>query len=277
MRLDRLPTHIKTYVLISLLVQYTLKRSRAVGVSPRPGFTTSMQEVVLDRNLRLVDSPGVVFDDTENVNGAECMLRNCVDADSVEDPIPAVEALLKRCSTESLMMTYAIPNFPKGNVMVFLAMIAKRNGRVLKGGIPDKIQAARSVLKDWNTGKIPFYTRPPTEEEYRATKSTVENDAQIVSSFSKAFDVNTMDNEVLGSLENKDEMDFVQMAPDEDVRNKNSSKVTEAAVNFLIKDENSDDDIEMDDEEDANASVGTGKTSVLTNDAMADAEDFDFS
>jgi hypothetical protein len=78
-------------------------------------------------------------------------------------------------------------------------------------------------------------------------------------------------------LENKDEMDFVQMAPDEDVRNKNSSKVTEAAVNFLIKDENSDDDIEMDDEEDANASVGTGKTSVLTNDAMADAEDFDFS
>lgn len=276
MRLDRLPTHIKTYVLISLLVQYTLKRSRAVGVSPRPGFTTSMQEVVLDRNLRLVDSPGVVFDDTENVNGAECMLRNCVDADSVEDPIPAVEALLKRCSTESLMTTYAIPNFPKGNVMVFLAMIAKRNGRVLKGGIPDKIQAARSVLKDWNTGKIPFYTRPPTEEEYRATKSTVENDAQIVSSFSKAFDVNTMDNEVLGSLENKDEMDFVQMAPDEDVRN-NSSKVTEAAVNFLIKDENSDDDIEMDDEEDANASVGTGKTSVLTNDAMADAEDFDFS
>ena len=276
MRLDRLPTHIKTYVLISLLVQYTLKRSRAVGVSPRPGFTTSMQEVVLDRNLRLVDSPGVVFDDTENVNGAECMLRNCVDADSVEDPIPAVEALLKRCSTESLMMTYAIPNFPKGNVMVFLAMIAKRNGRVLKGGIPDKIQAARSVLKDWNTGKIPFYTRPPTEEEYRATKSTVENDAQIVSSFSKAFDVNKMDNEVLGSLENKDEMDFVQMAPDEDVRN-NSSKVTEAAVNFLIKDENSDDDIEMDDEEDANASVGTGKTSVLTNDAMADAEDFDFS
>ena len=254
----------------------TLKRSRAVGVSPRPGFTTSMQEVVLDRNLRLVDSPGVVFDDTENVNGAECMLRNCVDADSVEDPIPAVEALLKRCSTESLMMTYAIPNFPKGNVMVFLAMIAKRNGRVLKGGIPDKIQAARSVLKDWNTGKIPFYTRPPTEEEYRATKSTVENDAQIVSAFSKAFDVNKMDNEVLGSLENKDEMDFVQMAPDEDVRN-NSSKVTEAAVNFLIKDENSDDDIEMDVEEDADASVGTGKTSVLTNDAMADAEDFDFS
>ena len=43
----------------------SLKRSRAVGVSPRPGFTTTLQEVVLDRSIRLVDSPGVVFDDDD--------------------------------------------------------------------------------------------------------------------------------------------------------------------------------------------------------------------
>ena len=48
----------------------SLKRSRAVGVSPRPGFTTSLQEVVLDRNIRLVDSPGIVFDDDDDVVGA---------------------------------------------------------------------------------------------------------------------------------------------------------------------------------------------------------------
>lgn len=250
----------------------TLKRSRAVGVSPRPGFTTSMQEVVLDKNLRLVDSPGVVFDDTENVDGAECMLRNCVDADSVEDPIPAVEALLNRCSTESLMMTYSIPAFPKGNAMIFLAMIAKRNGKVLKGGIPDKIMAARGVLKDWNSGKIPFYTRPPTEEESKTQqKSTVENDATIVSSFGEAFDVSKMDNEVMNALEEKDEMDFVQMAPDSEDRN-NSSKATQAAVSFLTKDE-SDDDMAMDDVEDTSASKPAND---LNNSAMADAEDYDF-
>jgi nuclear GTP-binding protein len=229
----------------------TLKRSRAVGVSPRPGFTTTMQEVVLDRNLRLVDSPGVVFDDTANVNGAECMLRNCVDADSVEDPIPAVEALLKRCTTESLMMTYSIPAFPKGDVMIFLAMIAKRNGKVLKGGIPDKNMAARGVLKDWNSGKIPFYTRPPTEEEYRAQSSTVvENDAKIVSGFGKQFDVSKMDNEVMNALDDKDEMDFVQMQPDSEER-VNSDKASQAAVNFLTKESesDSDDDMEMEEED----------------------------
>eukprot|EP00553_Chaetoceros_curvisetus_P000055 CAMPEP_0204624354 /NCGR_PEP_ID=MMETSP0717-20131115/10103_1 /ASSEMBLY_ACC=CAM_ASM_000666 /TAXON_ID=230516 /ORGANISM="Chaetoceros curvisetus" /LENGTH=531 /DNA_ID=CAMNT_0051639717 /DNA_START=32 /DNA_END=1627 /DNA_ORIENTATION=+ len=249
----------------------TLKRTRAVGVSPRPGFTTTMQEVVLDRNLRLVDSPGVVFDDTEHVNGAEAMLRNCVDADAVEDPIPAIEALLQRCSTESLMMTYSIPAFPKGDAMVFLAMIAKRNGKVLKGGIPDKVMAARAVLRDWNSGKIPFYTRPPTEEECRAQKAAVvNNDAQIVSSFGEAFDVNKLDNEVLQSLEDKDEMDFVQMAPESEERN-NSSKSAQSAVNFLKGDGNDNDGESSDEEMDDGGNDGK-----LTNSMMADAEDFDF-
>ena len=251
----------------------TLKRSRAVGVSPRPGFTTCLQEVVLDKNLRLVDSPGVIFDDTDKVNGAECMLRNCVDADSVEDPIPAVEALLNRCSTESLMMTYSIPAFPKGNVMVFLAMIAKRNGKVLKGGIPDKIIAARGVLRDWNTGKIPFYTRPPTEEEYRAMSSTVVvNDAKIVSGFGETFDVSKMDSLIMDSLEDKDEMDFVQMAPDTEDRN-NSSKATQAAVNFLTNEGDSEDDEDMDYDEDVD---DDSKPSAISNDMVADAEDYVF-
>ena len=142
----------------------SLKRSRAVGVSPRPGFTTSLQEVVLDRNIRLVDSPGVVFDDDDDVDGAGAILRNSVDCDSVKDPLPAIQSLLGRCSTESLMMTYNVPAFPSGpeGVMTFLAMVARTKGRVLQGGIPDKVMAARLVLKDWNRGKIPYYSVPPT-------------------------------------------------------------------------------------------------------------------
>ena len=100
----------------------SLKRTRAVGVSPRPGFTTSMQEVVLDRNVRLLDSPGVVFDDHT------ALLGNCVDAESMEDPIPPVAALLKRCNHASLLMTYNIPSFPPGDVMMFLALIARKSG-----------------------------------------------------------------------------------------------------------------------------------------------------
>jgi len=263
----------------------TLKRSRAVGVSPRPGFTTTMQEVVLDRNVRLIDSPGVVFDDSEDINnGASTMLRNCVDADSVEDPIPAIQALLDRCSTESLMMTYSIPAFPKGDVMMFLAMIAKRNGKVLKGGIPDKVMAARAVIRDWNSGKIPYFTRPPSIKEEK--NKIVENDAKIVNGFGEEFDVNKMDEEVINSLENKDEMDFVQMETEEA---ETSDKIdASAAIEFLTSSKHNtregnknDEDMEMDDEDNDEDDEGMGtsrmKTTTLHKNAIAaDAEDYDF-
>ena len=254
----------------------TLKRSRAVGVSPRPGFTTAMQEVVLDKNIRLIDSPGVVFDDTDKVNGAETMLRNCVDADSIEDPIPAIEALLKRCSTESLMMTYSIPAFPKNDAMIFLAMVAKRNGRVLKGGIPDKVMAARGVLKDWNSGKIPFYTRPPTDEEYNSNNQlNLQNDAKIVSGFGDAFDVSQMDNEVINSLEEKDEMDFVQMEPVFELRREEAA--ASKAVEYLTRESNDESDEEMDDEyEDEDDEEEENGENPIDNDMLENAEDYDF-
>ncbi len=261
----------------------TLKRCRAVGVSPRPGFTTCMQEVVLDKNVRLIDSPGVVFDDHESLqNGASAaMLRNCIDADSVDDPIPAVQALLNRCTSESLMMTYSIPAFPKGDVMIFLAMIAKRNGKVLKGGIPDKVMAARLVLRDWNSGKIPYYTKPPSIKE--ENKSIVHNDAKIVSGFDEEFDVNKFDDEILKSLDNNDEMDFVQMEETGAVNDESDNQVDIAFLTGEADnvDEDDGDDIEMDDEDgddndDEMESSGMNQRMESTNAVAAEAEDYDF-
>jgi nuclear GTP-binding protein len=201
------------------------------------------------------------------------MLRNCVDADSIEDPIPAIETLLKRCSTESLMMTYSIPAFPKDDVMIFLAMVAKRNGRVLKGGIPDKVMAARGVLKDWNSGKIPFYTRPPTDEEYKSSNQlNLQNDAKILSGFDDAFDVSQMDNEVINSLEEKDEMDFVQMEPEFETRAEDAA--ASKAVQYLTRESNDDSDEEMDDEDDEEDEESNEKP--VNNDMLEDAEDYDF-
>ena len=170
-----------------------LKRSRAVGVSSRPGSTTSMQEIVLDRNVRLLDCPGVVFDDKA------ALLGNCVDADA--DPIPAVAALLERCDHASLLLTYNLPSFPPGDVLLFLGMVARTYGRVLKGGVPDKVSAARAVLKDWNSGKIPFYTPVPEDSGVE-----LDNDAKIVHAFGAEWDA-----AVLESLPEKDEMDFVKV------------------------------------------------------------------
>lgn len=230
-----------------------LKRSRAVGVSPRPGFTTTMQEVVLDRNVRLLDSPGVVFDDNT------ALLGNCVDADSIDDPIPPVDALLKRCKPESLMMTYNIPAFPQGNTMIFLAMVAKTYGRVLKGGIPDKIGAARSVLRDWNQGKIPYYTVPPQDSEPDVAKGG----AVVVSSFGAEFDLSAFDDQVLSTLKESDEMDFVELVNENPAESERSKEV----ASYLRK--GGDDDMEEDSDDGME-----GDTTFRSK--VAQADDFDF-
>lgn len=259
----------------------SLKRFRAVGVSPRPGFTTSLQEVVLDKNIRLIDSPGVVFDDYDTSNlGASAILRNGIDADSINDPIPAIQELLERCTMESLMMTYNVPAFPRGvdGVMTFLAMVARTKGRVLKGGIPDKTMAARLVIKDWNKGKIPYYSVPPNANDNKSSSSDVNmsssgsapagvGDAKIVSKFSEEFDINKImeahDKELMEGLEDVDEMDFVQMNSST-VEKKDGTKV----LDYLTKqgDDDDEEDDEMEGEEDGAA----------MNAQMEDAEDFDF-
>ncbi|CAM9482545.1 unnamed protein product [Sphacelaria rigidula] len=75
-------------------------RSKAVGVSSTPGFTKSMQEIHLDKTVKLLDCPGIVFDDSD---AGATLLRNCVNAEAMEDPTPAVAAVLKRCQVAQLM------------------------------------------------------------------------------------------------------------------------------------------------------------------------------
>ncbi len=47
-----------------------------------------------------------------------------------------------------MMLHYTIPDY--SDVHEFLALLAKRFGRLKKGGVPDTFKAARQVLQDWN-------------------------------------------------------------------------------------------------------------------------------
>ena len=69
----------------------SLKRSRACAVAAMPGKTRVVQEVVLDKGVKILDCPGVVLEDLSREESekkrAEIMLRNCIKAELVDDPI----------------------------------------------------------------------------------------------------------------------------------------------------------------------------------------------
>ena len=176
----------------------SLMRSRAAAVSSVPGFTKVNQEVILDKNIRLIDSPGIVFADGDS---AATALRNCVHVEEMVDVLTPVQAVLERCPQAYLMQLYAIPKFKSTDCIGFLALVARNTGKLKKGGIPNTDAAARIVLHDWNTGKIKYYCKPPAQA---SGGGIGEGDSMVLSGFSKELDVDDMQDEdmkVLDALE----------------------------------------------------------------------------
>lgn len=173
----------------------SLKRSRVCNVGATPGVTTARQEIHLDSTVSLIDCPGIVFDHQEQGNS----LRNCLKVEQLDDPVtPALEAL-SRIESQVLQRLYALPapvndSEETASPTALLSAIAKRLGKLKRGGVPDLEATARHILNDWNQGKIAYYTPVPTEKPHLLTE------AEIVSEFAPRFaldeESNAMDCEV---------------------------------------------------------------------------------
>ncbi|KAK0561536.1 nuclear GTP-binding protein nug1 [Tilletia horrida] len=155
----------------------SLKRARVCSVASTPGHTKVMQGVMLDKHVRLLDCPGIVFADAgDREHESVVQLRNVIKVESVADPTVPVEAILRRVPLHTIRKLYnldvkstSVPAealdpttpVPDPDAQDFLLRLALQRGRLGRGGIPDTDATARSMLHDWNTGKIPFFTQPP--------------------------------------------------------------------------------------------------------------------
>ncbi|XP_061584015.1 guanine nucleotide-binding protein-like 3-like protein isoform X2 [Cololabis saira] len=157
----------------------SLKRARACSVGATPGVTKCLQEVHLDKHIKLLDCPGIVM--ATSTSDAAMILRNCVKIEQLVDPLPPVEAILRRCNKAEIMEHYGVAEFH--TPLEFLALLAKRQGKLRKGGLPDTDKAAKSVLMDWTGGRISYFTHPPETHTLPTHVS-----AEIVTQMSKAFD-----------------------------------------------------------------------------------------
>jgi len=151
------------------------------------GVTTSLREVKIDNKLKLIDSPGIVFPNTEGSKDskvqqkARLILLNAVPPKEIDDPVPAVSLLIKRLSSSEelfskLMAVYDLPPLHAvGNDRTtdFLVQVARKRGRLGKGGVPNMHAAAQTVIVDWRDGRIQGWTSPPkyTPAEPDTTKT----------------------------------------------------------------------------------------------------------
>jgi len=161
----------------------SLVRTRAVEVGAQAGITKVAQEVHLDKKVKLLDCPGIVF--AKNESDVSVILRNHVKLSAVTDCVPAVHEIVKRCEKMKLMKLYKIARF--GSEQEFMQLVCQSRGKMKKGGVLDLEGGARSVLQDWFAGKIPYYTQPPEVQESSFEEAT------IVSGWGKEFDLASID------------------------------------------------------------------------------------
>lgn len=74
-----------------------------------------MQEVELDKHIRLIDSPGVVLASKGQFDPVEVALKNAIRIESLNDPITPVLAILRRCSIKTVRIIFCRQMFVLAN------------------------------------------------------------------------------------------------------------------------------------------------------------------
>jgi len=194
----------------SSIINALTRSSTSAATGNTPGMTTKAKEIILDKHVKLLDSPGVVFSSANGESEGATALRNCVKIERLTDPIAPVHEIIQRCPQEKLMVTYKTGKWT--DVDDFLRQASRSMGKLKKGGIPDLVASAKVILADWNAGKIPYFTQPPKFREGHEQHAS----AEFVSTEAKEFDVETAyKNEtstVIAGLPENDDVDFALMS-----------------------------------------------------------------
>ena len=142
----------------------TLRKKKVCNVAPIPGETKVWQYITLMKRIYLIDCPGVVppgpTDSEEDI-----LMRGVVRVENVPNPGQYIDAVLKRCKPHHIERTYGVR--ASGPATDLLDALAKKGGRLLKGGEADADGVARMILNDFLRGKLPWFTAPPANEADR--------------------------------------------------------------------------------------------------------------
>ncbi|KAK0941826.1 GTPase required for pre-60S ribosomal subunit nuclear export and maturation [Friedmanniomyces endolithicus] len=188
----------------------TLRKKKVCKTAPIPGETKVWQYITLMKRIYLIDCPGIVppsmTDSPEDI-----LLRGVVRVENVENPAQYIPAVIAKCRRHHLERTYDIKGWagvvpeddtkeaeeadkeqmvggPKSDkartreAIRFLEALARKGGRLLRGGEADMDGVAKMVLNDFLRGKIPWFSAPPVtggEEDGKAGKDGKGRDEKL--------------------------------------------------------------------------------------------------
>lgn len=146
-----------------------LKAKKVCDVAPIAGETKVWQYISLMKGIYLIDCPGVVH--PQNESDTDIVLKNVVRIENIQEPESHIQELMSRVDENFLKRHYKLDKWE--DATDFLEQLARRMGKLSKGGLPDTNTTSRMVLTDWLRGRLPYYVKPPNYgEEMESKKNT---------------------------------------------------------------------------------------------------------
>ncbi|EIW68598.1 hypothetical protein TREMEDRAFT_31855 [Tremella mesenterica DSM 1558] len=233
----------------------TIKKKKVCTVAPIPGETKVWQYITLMRRIYLIDCPGVVPVSVKD-SDTDTVLKGVVRVENLATPAEHIPAMLERVRQEYIERTYGLEHRDEGwkgeeGAAVLLSAIAKKSGKLLKGGEPDQEAAAKMVLNDWIRGRIPFFVSPPDTKIEKVGEERVtdehEGEREVMEAQEKALGKILGQRRVKGVEQPIKQIVTVTKFLAEDARREGEDD--ESSKEEVDHDENGDKDESMEDDE----------------------------
>jgi len=127
----------------------------AARTSPKAGFTRGIQKVKLADKLMLLDTPGVMSDEDAAASQISNLKKHAMIGVRTYDSTKNPEFVVAQIMSEypGLFESYYRIE-ANGDSEILMEELGKKRNMLIKGGAVDMDRIARTILKDWQSGKI---------------------------------------------------------------------------------------------------------------------------
>jgi len=139
-----------------------LKGRKSAPTSPipgSPGYTRHVQFYRVGRDIRVIDTPGIL---PVRRGSVEAAIRG-LPPEELRNPIKPAIVLITRAlkhDPASIREAYGVDHDDPYKILEEIAV--RRGWFYKKSGEPNVEEAARTIIRDWHKGKINFYVAPET-------------------------------------------------------------------------------------------------------------------
>ncbi len=129
---------------------------KAAGVGNKPGFTKNLSWIRINKDLELLDSPGILWPKLENQEAAHILASLSSIKEEILNNDQIASFILKKMYElypDRLMDRYGIEELDEDLIETY-DIIGKRRGAISRGGVTDYERVSEIIIRDLKNGYL---------------------------------------------------------------------------------------------------------------------------